>query len=77
MKKTNGDHKPEEIENLGDGTFHYNFNIEKKQLETQGSRKKYNSWFYDQVRLDYPVVKSEIQQEFDAKGFTHTVKITE
>lgn len=73
--RTNSNIKPNAITDLGDGTYYYNFNIEAVEKKRENSNRTYNTYYYDQVRLNYPVDKAEIQQEVDAKGFKHNVKL--
>lgn len=69
-KTTNADHKPDIIENLGDGTYHYNFDIARgDNVEDSGTE----SWNYNQVRLPYPVDVQAIQDEININKFKHTV----
>lgn len=69
--RTNADHNPPRIEDLGDGTYYYNFHIEEDKDNKEGNK----SWSYDQVRLPYPVQEEAIQQAVNKKGFSHIVKL--
>lgn len=76
MKTNSINNTPEVIENLGDDTYYYNFNVDHSIRRVEESNKKYDNYDYDQVRLDYPVDKEKIQVEVDKAGFDHTVKIS-
>ncbi len=67
-------HPPEPIENLGDGTFYYNFNIVKTE-ETDLDGNMYLNYEYDQVRCSYPINESKIQQKLDEEGYSHEVNL--
>lgn len=56
----NGHNTPEKIEDLGTGSFFYNFNIEK----TEEGHK------YNQLRFDYPIDYELIKQTILEKGLT-------
>lgn len=66
--------EPPQIEELGDGSYYYNFNIDHTVLATDsGSVDNYD---YDQVRLELPVNKKKIQAAVKSAGFKkHTVKL--
>lgn len=68
-KLTNADHLPAKIENLGDGTYHYNFNIVHKRVTED--RQTTDTWNYNQVRLSYPVIIEQIQEKLDNKNYIH------
>lgn len=72
---TNADHKPETIENLGDGTFHYNFDVVRDEKEKENENSE--SWSYNQVRLPYPIDVQAIQDEININGFKHKVNESE
>lgn len=69
--KTNGDFDPPQIQDLGDRTYFYNFNVEKRTVGE--GNESYDTYDYDQVRLPYPVDAEAIQAEVDAQGFDHIV----
>jgi len=62
---------PPVIENLGDGTFFYNFNII-EGLTKEGDAE-YN---YQQVRCDYPVDIIDIQKHLDKENYEHQADLT-
>jgi len=72
-KTTNADHKPNPIENLGDGTYHYNFDVVQEETEKGNSE----SWSYNQVRLPYPIDIERIQNKININKFNHTVNESE
>lgn len=62
---------PNVIENLGDGTFYYNFDVERTELE-DGTP----SFNYKQVRCNYPVVTGEIQEKLTKLNINHNVYVS-
>lgn len=54
----NGHNTPEQIEDLGTGSFHYNFNIVKTE----------DGHTYNQLRFDYPIDYELIKQTIHEKG---------
>lgn len=62
---------PPVIEDLGDGTFYYNFNV----LESEGEDGS-PSFDYNQVRCAYPVDETEIQQSVNDQNYQHLVVLS-
>lgn len=77
MTFSNTTHHPPKspIEDLGDGTFYYNFNIVKTTIEDEEGGEPYDSYDYRQVRCSYPVDVQEIQKEVDKLNLNHKVKL--
>lgn len=65
---------PQVIENLGDGSFHYNFNIIEDQ-EVDENEQVTKRFVYNQVRCNYPVNEQEIQEALTLEGYNHTPTI--
>lgn len=66
---------PPKIEDLGDGTFYYNFDIvrsEKTEIMSNVVTIQFN---YEQVRCNYPVDSQEIQAALNLEGYNHIVII--
>lgn len=59
--KSNTTYQPPKnpIENLGDGSYYYNFNIVKTVI-TDEEGETYDNYDYDQVRLAYPIDTEDI-----------------
>lgn len=74
--KANTTHNPPTtpIENLGDGTFYYNFNVVHSVI-TDDEGAQYDNYDYEQVRCKYPVIAEKIQTELDNQNYNHTVQI--
>ena len=62
---------PPIVENLGDGTFYYNF--DKIDGVTEEGNTEYN---YQQVRCTYPVDIIEIQKCLDKENYEHQADLT-
>lgn len=62
---------PPVIEQLGDGTFYYNFDVIESETE-EGER----AFDYQQVRCDYPVNLQKIQDCLDKENYEHQADIT-
>ena len=77
--KTNRTHMPPpRVENLGEGTFYYNFNVVKyRPKDENGNDMPYWAWDYDQVRVQHPVTIGDIQKQINNKGHKHEVNIDE
>lgn len=72
MSKANRTHQyPPKIENLGDGSFHYNFNVTESQTE-EGELQ----FDYEQVRCKYPVRAEVIQECLSMQNYDHQVDIS-
>jgi len=55
--KTNSDVKPKQIYPLGDGTYHFNYNIEKVTTQDeQGERESYNCDTIHVNKIDYATI---------------------
>lgn len=68
MAKSHTTHTPPPvIENLGDNTYYYNFNIHETKIDGV------LNYHYMQVRCNYPISKEEMQQEIDRKQINHYV----
>lgn len=74
--KANTTHNPPTtpIENLGDGTFYYNFNVV-HSVVTDDEGAQYDNYDYEQVRCNYPVDENEIQEEVNKEGYDHNVEL--
>ena len=59
---------PNVIEDLGDGTFYYNFDVQTTELDD--GTPSYN---YKQVRCNYPIVNEEIQTKLTELKINHIV----
>lgn len=66
MKANRTHQAPPKIEDLGDGTFYYNFNIEESENEEGES-----NFDYQQVRCKYPVSAEKIQDCLNREGYAH------
>lgn len=66
MKANRTHQAPPKIEDLGDGTFYYNFNIVEGQTE-EGEV----SYDYDQVRCSYPIEAKKIQKCLNNENYEH------
>lgn len=74
MKSQRTGQSPPVIEDLGDGTFYYNFEVvETEDVSEKGDVTK--QFAYDQVRCSFPVNVQEIQQATVLEGYNHTVTI--
>lgn len=49
--KSNSDRKPQAIMPLGDGTYHFNYNVKKTFVEVEGSDKKRANYDYDTLHV--------------------------
>lgn len=49
--KSNSDRKPVAILPLGDGTYHFNYNVKKTFVEVEGSDKKRANYDYDTLHV--------------------------
>lgn len=76
--RTGVNNPPPRIEDLGDGSFYYNFNVVQTEMELDSQEETSDvNWDYDQVRCYYPINIEEIQNAVDEAGYNHTVKIDE
>lgn len=66
--------QPPTIEDLGDGTYYYNFRIVESTV-TPEEGGPYVNYDYEQVRCNFPLDENEIQNCVDAEGYQHTVNI--
>lgn len=66
--------EPPQIEDLKDGTFYYNFNVEKDYIKTDNSPRMDVDWNYNQVRLPYPLNIDKIQAEVTRQGYKHKLE---
>lgn len=72
MSKSNCTHtRPPKIENLGDGSFFYNFDV--KESETESGVSEFD---YNQVRCFLPVSVAKIQKCIDKEGYSHNVNLS-
>lgn len=78
MGKANRTHQaPPVIENLGDGSFYYNFNtVESAILDEEGQPTGGKEYNYHQVRCNYPVEAQKIQDCLDQENYNHQVDLT-
>ena len=78
MGKSNRTHTPPPvIEELGDGTFYYNFDVVETHIDTDNdpATDEGLQYDYEQVRCDYPVDQVKIQERVDSEGYNHQVKL--
>ena len=79
MGRSNRTHQaPPQIEDLGDGSFYYNFNIEESPIDDDNdpATDEGIQYDYDQVRCKYPVDPVVIQECINKEGYEHQVNIT-
>lgn len=68
--KSNRTHTPPPvIEDLGDGTSHYNFDVINSQREDEDSVTE--NYDYDQVTVVNPVTLEKIKEELLKEGYDH------
>mgnify|MGYP006951357795 CR=1 FL=1 len=60
---------PPIIEDLGDDTSYYQFNIEKTIRETEEGQQGAENYDYDEVTIQNPVTYNKIIEELYSKGF--------
>ena len=70
MKSNRTQSSPPTIEDLGDSTYYYNFNVVEGVMET--GETEYN---YQQVRCNYPIVLEDIQAALLKENYNHTAKV--
>jgi hypothetical protein len=70
MKSNRTQAAPPKIEDLGDGSFYYNFDV--VEGETQNEEISYN---YQQVRCNYPIVLEEIQAALINENYNHIAEL--
>lgn len=66
---------PPIIEDLGDGTFYYNFSVTSATMTDIMGNSPTLIFSYEQVRCKYPVVLTDVQQAVDLEMYIHTVLI--
>lgn len=71
MKSNRTHTPPPKIEDLGDGTSYYNFNVVESETEDG-----YPSFDYDQVRVSNPVTLGKIQVALNQEGYDHEPEIS-
>jgi len=79
MGKANRTHQvPPITEQLGDGTFFYNFDAVETPIDNDNDPATDEGFQYDyeQVRCDYPVGEAKIQECVDREGYEHQVDIS-
>ena len=70
--KSNRTHTfPPVVEDLGDGTFYYNFEV--IESETEEGDREFN---YQQVRCEYPVEIQKIQGCLAKENYEHQADLT-
>ena len=78
MKSNRTHTPPPRVENLGENTFYYNFNVVKYRPKDQdGIDMTYWGWDYEQVRVSYPITIGDIKRELNSKGHQHEVNSDE
>jgi hypothetical protein len=78
MKSNRTHTPPPRVENLGENTFYYNFNVVKyRPKDEDGNDMTYWGWDYDQVKVSYPITIGDIKRELNAKGHQHEVNSDE
>ena len=76
MKSNRTHNAPPVIEQLGDGTFFYNFDVVETPIDSDNPATDEGLQYdYEQVRCDYPVDEVKIQQRVDSEGYNHQVKL--
>lgn len=65
IMKSNRDNIPPVIEDLGDGTSHYNFDVVKEE----------EGYSYGQVTVINPVTVSKIKEALTSEGYEHEVEL--
>lgn len=68
MKSNRTHTAPPIIENLGDGTSYYNFDIEESQ-RIEGEDIEVTNFDYNQVTVKNPVTKSKIKDRILEEGY--------
>lgn len=63
-------HPPHILQDLGDGTFYYNFNLIHTKLEDD-----VDNYDYMQVRCNFPVNQKAIQNKVSETGSNHIVNL--
>jgi hypothetical protein len=79
MGKSNRTHQsPPVIENLGDGTYYYNFDVVETPIDDDNdpSTEEGMQYDYEQVRCEYPVSQEVIQACVDEEGYNHQVDLS-
>jgi len=66
MKSNRTQAAPPKIEDLGDGTYYYNFDVVEETKENEEI-----SYNYQQVRCNYPIVLEEIQAALINENYNH------
>lgn len=59
---------PHPIEDLGDGTYYYNFNVVQSTIDTEEGGG-YENYDYEQVRCHFPIDEVELRSVLDANGY--------
>jgi len=62
---------PPVIEDLGDGTYYYNFDVVTSETEDKEVR-----FDYEQVRCEFPVVIEAIEAALATEGYVHNVDLS-
>lgn len=70
MKSNRTQAPPPKIEDLGDGTFFYNFDVTEEIKENEET-----SYNYEQVRCNYPIVLEEIQAALIKENYNHIAEL--
>jgi len=70
MKSNRTQAPPPKIEDLGDGTFYYNFDVVEEEKENEET-----SYNYEQVRCNLPVNLEEIQSAVIAENYNHIAEL--
>lgn len=75
MKSNTTHHPPKSpTEDLGDGTYYYNFDIVKTMVEDEEGGE-YPSYDYFQVRCYHPIDPVKIQEKIDTLNLDHKVEL--
>lgn len=61
---------PPKVEDLGDGTSHYNFDVVEGSTEEGDA-----SYDYEQVRVSNPVTLEKVQHELIKEGYKHEAEM--
>lgn len=73
MKSNRTHTPPPKIEDLGDGTYYYNFRVIATEVfpeeESEEMEEPYMNYDYDQVRCHFPIEEEELRTVLDAQGY--------
>lgn len=64
------------VEDLGDGSYYYNFDIIETLIVDEDSGDTHPSYDYNQIRLKFPIDIDEIQEHVNTINPSHKVDVT-